>query len=146
MDPATATPEVFNQNNPHVCQEKVQSAQTAATSNIPKAGTAVEGKHIAKREASQWPDYGDPEIWDIEFEKSVLEAVSLIKAGDLKSSDLFGYFEKKRNDIAVKRQNRKSVQFGLRRDYVFKTSIVDYARSFYTPLCLTSPYVSIEWY
>lgn len=102
--------------------------------------TAIEGKHIAKRGVSEWLDYGDSKIWDAEFEKAVLEAVTLVQNRTLKSVDLIGYFEKKRNEIAVKRQNKKSFKFGLRRDDPSQFSKVNYARTYYTPLCLTSPY------
>lgn len=78
--------------------------------------TFIEGKHIAKRNASQWIYYGDPKIWDIEFEGAVRAAVDSIKRGALKSSGIIEHFEKIRHEIAGKRRELKVNEFGLRRD------------------------------
>lgn len=76
----------------------------------------IEGKHIAKRNAFQWIHYGDPKIWDIEFEGAVRAAVDSIKMGALNSSSIIKHFEEVRHEIAAKRRNTKANKFGLRRD------------------------------
>ncbi|MCY4330416.1 MAG: hypothetical protein OXC48_10130 [Endozoicomonadaceae bacterium] len=123
-------------------KEKTQSKQQVTIKKImpEPENAAIEGKHIAKRKAFKWPFYGDPTVWDNEFERAVLEALSLINDGILESTALIGHFEKKRHEIAVKRKNKDSVQFGLRRDDPLHFSKFNNARSYYTSLYLTGAY------
>ena len=99
-------------------QEEAPSKQEATiTKKTPKLETsAIEGKHIAKRAVDQWLDYGDPKIWDVEFEAAVKDAVNSIRSNNLKSSSIITHFEEIRSDIAYKRENLKARLFGLRRD------------------------------
>lgn len=107
-----------------ICQKREWTGQEVGQRNdyqtknkIPKMeGAGVEGKHIAKRDVSQWIYYGDPKDWDLEFESAVLDAVEKIKSGTLKASGLVKHFENVRSAIAQKRGNPKSRLFGLRRN------------------------------
>ena len=104
-----------------ICQKREWTGQEVGQRNdyqtknkIPKMeGVGVEGKHIAKRDVSQWIYYGDPKDWDLEFESAVLDAVEKIKSGTLKASGLVKHFENVRSAIAQKRGNPKSRLFGL---------------------------------
>ena len=121
MTPATtATPSIPGKNS-RVSQEQTTSLQQeeAEISKIPRRGdTVIEGKHIAKRDVSQWLNYGDPKIWDLEFESAVTEAVDSIKRDTLKTPGIIEHFEKIRFAIASKRNNPVAYLFGSRRDDV----------------------------
>ena len=94
--------------------------------------TFIEGKHIAKRNALQWIHYGDPNIWDIEFEGAVRDAVDSIKRGTLKPSCIIKHFEEIRREIAAKRRNPKVDKFGLRRD---TQTNKEWNKSYWTKMC-----------
>lgn len=144
MNPVTTPPAIpARQTHGIDRQEAAQSQQEVTVNQIPKAGTVfVEGKHIAKRAVSEWPNYGDPKEWDAEFEKTVVEAVDLIQAGNLGPVDLISHFEKKRHEIAVKRKNKQSMQFGLRRDDLSEKAkkCTDGAQLCLTPLAFDTSY------
>ena len=71
---------------------------------------------IAKRKASEWLDYGDPNVWDREFERAVVETVKYITDNGPDKLDLISHFESKRHEIAYLRKNRKANLFGKRRE------------------------------
>lgn len=115
MNPVTTSSSLLSKHS-NTDQEKAQSIQDTTARKIPKfESTTPEGKHIAQR-GVEWPNYGDPEIWDLEFEDAVTNAVDSIKKNDLKSSNIIEHFQKIRNHIARKRNNEKFNRFGLRRD------------------------------
>lgn len=116
MNPTTATTSILGKRAPYARPEEAQSYEEATTIKIPKFEPTIEGKHIAKRKADQWLDYGDPKIWDIEFESAVIDAVDSIKSGNLKLPCIIEHFEKIRSTIASKRKNPKANLFGARRD------------------------------
>jgi len=73
------------------------------------------GKHLAQRSVSQWIHYGDPNVWDREFERAVLDAVDLINARRLILPNIIKHFEKKRSKIEHKRNHGFFKDFGSRR-------------------------------
>ena len=95
--------------------KKVKTAQMPT--QMSESGTSgIQGKHIAKRKSSQWPEYGDPRDWDTNFEKVVILTVQYIRDGSLPSSSLMTHFEALRKHIASLRKNEKANLFGLQRD------------------------------
>ena len=95
--------------------KKVKITQIS-TQMSESGASGIQGKHIANRKSSQWPEYGDPSDWDTYFEEVVKKTVQYIGDGSLPSSKLMAHFEVLRNQIAVLRKHEKAKLFGLQRD------------------------------
>ena len=97
--------------------DELSSADPQKESTVSNwTGYNIEGKHIAKRKVDQWLDYGDPKIWDSEFESAAIDAADRIKNGTLTLPFIIEHFEKIRFTIASKRNNPKAHLFGSRRN------------------------------
>ena len=95
--------------------KKVKITQIS-TQMSESGASGVQGKHIANRESSHWPEYGDPSKWDTYFEKAVTKTVRYIRDGALQPSKLMAHLEELRKHIALLRKNKKAKLFGMQRD------------------------------
>ena len=117
MNPVIAPSSILDKRAHADLQEEAQSKQEVTTNKIPKPKrTAIEGKHIAKRPVGKWPDYGDPNIWDEQFEYTVEQIVDDLKNNKIDGNGIVNLCERSRNRIATLRNNPKSEMFGVRRD------------------------------
>ncbi|MGB1271449.1 MAG: hypothetical protein ACPG5T_05200 [Endozoicomonas sp.] len=94
-----------------------RSAKTT-TPKVPQRHTEFNvpvGKHLAKRDVSCWPNYGDPDLWSPKFEEAVLDGKEQIESGKLKAADTIKFFENKASEIAIIRGNERAHHFGVRR-------------------------------
>ena len=73
-----------------------------------------ESQHTAQR--GEWLNYGNESGWNVEFEKSVNDAVTRIRHGELTPKSLISHLAGERHRIALKRENPNSEKFGARRD------------------------------
>ncbi len=71
-------------------------------------------QHTAQR--GEWLDYGNENDWNLEFEKSVNDAVTRIRHDELTPKSLISHLAGERHRIALKRENPDSQKFGARRD------------------------------
>ena len=77
---------------------------------------SIIGKHLAKRPKDEWDDtlkYGDPSVWDEEFELTVETGLLKLRHNDLDAEGLVDFCRDRRREIAEKLGDLEAYRFGL---------------------------------
>ena len=85
---------------------------------------SVVGKHLAKRPKEEWDDilkYGDPSVWDEEFELTVETGLLKLRHNNLKAKGLVDFCSNRRREIAIKQGDSDAYRFGVKTKYLIAT-------------------------
>lgn len=101
--------------------EEVKTA-TSEAKKLKLKDAAFEGKHLAKRDAKEWMQYGNPEIYNQMFEEGLIKAAEGIKEDKWGSDKLVSFCESWRSNIEEARGNKDYKLFGKRRGEIWSSN------------------------